>query len=132
MALLKDSRFSVCMAYVMHTENQSNGCAHGCDHAQIFCAHGLIHAHRKSRVIGVRMAMCTSEPIIGKPAPRVPGSNKVKQESSYKLLRELSNQVLSSGISKETHISMFISGDTGRGHVSDLVKCDISYDLHYL
>ena len=63
---------------------------------------------------------------------RVPGSNKVKQESSYKLLRELSNQVLSSGISKETHISMFISGDTGRGHVSDLVKCDISYDLHYL
>ena len=66
------------------------------------------------------------------PPPRVPGSNKVKQESSYKLLRELSNQVLSSGISKETHISMFISGDTGRGHVSDLVKCDISYDLHYL
>ena len=42
--------------------------AHGCDHAQIFCAHGLIHAHRKSRVIGVRMAMCTSKPIIGKDA----------------------------------------------------------------
>ena len=30
--------------------------------------HGLIHAHRKSRVIGVRMAMCTSKPIIGKDA----------------------------------------------------------------
>ena len=45
--------------------------AHGCDHAQIFCAHGLIHAHRKSRVIGVRMAMCTSKPIIGKDAPWV-------------------------------------------------------------
>ena len=56
------------MAYVMHTENQSNIRAHGCDHAQIFCAHGLIHAHRKSRVIGVRMAMCTSKPIIGKVA----------------------------------------------------------------
>ena len=69
MALLKDSRFSVRMAYVMRTENQSNGRAHGCDHAQIFCAHGLIHAHRKSRVIGVRMAMCTSKPIIGKDAP---------------------------------------------------------------
>ena len=40
MALLKDSRFSVRMAYVMRTENQSNGGAHGCDHAQIFCAHG--------------------------------------------------------------------------------------------
>ena len=39
-----------------------------CDHAQIFCVHGLIHAHRKSRVIGVRMAMCTSKPIIGKDA----------------------------------------------------------------
>ena len=64
--------------------------------------------------------------------PKYAGSNNVKQASSYKLLRELSNQVLSSGISKETHISMFISGDTGRGHVSDLVKCDISYDLHYL
>ena len=70
MALLKGSRFSVRMAYVMRTENQSNGRAHGCDHAQIFCAHGLIHAHRKSRVIGVRMAMCTSKPIIGKDAPR--------------------------------------------------------------
>ena len=68
MALLKDSRFSVRMAYVMRTENQSNGRAHGCDHAQIFCAHGLIHAHRKSRIIGVRMAMCTSKPIIGKDA----------------------------------------------------------------
>ena len=43
-----------------------NGRAHDCDQAQIFCAHGLIHAHRKSRVIGVRMAMCTSKPIIGK------------------------------------------------------------------
>ena len=70
MALLKDSRFSVRMAYVMRTENQSNGRAHGCDHAQIFCAHGLIHAHRKSRIIGVRMATCTSKPIIGKDAPR--------------------------------------------------------------
>ena len=37
--------------------------------AQIFCAHGLIHAHRKSRVIGVCMAMCTNKPIIGKDAP---------------------------------------------------------------
>ena len=46
--------------------------------------------------------------------------------------QELSNQILSSGISKDTHISMFISDDTGGGHVSDLVKCDISYDLHYL
>ena len=54
----------------MRTENQSNGCAH--DHAQIFCAHGLIHAHRKTRVIGVRMAMCTSKPIIGKDASRTP------------------------------------------------------------
>ena len=68
MAMPKGSRFSVRMAYVMRTENQSNGRAHGCDHAQIFCAHGLIHAHRKSRVIGVRMAMCTSKPIIGKDA----------------------------------------------------------------
>ena len=46
-----------------------NGRVHDCDQAQIFCAHGLIHAHRKSRVIGVRMAMCTSKPIIGKDAP---------------------------------------------------------------
>ena len=45
--------------------------AHGCDHAQIFCVHGLIHAHRKSRVIGVLMALCTSKPIIGKDAARV-------------------------------------------------------------
>ena len=39
------------------------------DHAQIFYAHGLIQAHRKSRVISVHMAMCTSAPIIGKHAP---------------------------------------------------------------
>ena len=69
MALLKGSRFSVRMAYIRHTENQSNGRARGCDHAQIFCAHGLFHAHGKSKVIGVRMAMCTSGPIIGKDAP---------------------------------------------------------------
>ena len=50
--------------------------AHGCDHAQIFCVHGLIHAHRKSRVIGVLMAMCTSKPIIGKDATRVGARNK--------------------------------------------------------
>ena len=50
----------------MRKENQSDGRAHNCYHEQIFCAHGLIHAHRKSREIGVRMAMCTSEPITGK------------------------------------------------------------------
>ena len=55
----------------MPKENQSDGRAHDCDHEQIFCAHGHIHAHRKSRVIGVLMAMCTSKPIIGKRAPRV-------------------------------------------------------------
>ena len=54
----------------MPKENQSDGRAHDCDHEQIFCAHGHIHAHRKSRVIGVLMAMCTSKPIIGKRAPR--------------------------------------------------------------
>ena len=54
-------------------EIQSNGRAHDCDHAQIFCAHGLIHEHRKSRVIGVHMAMCTSKPIIGKCAPGAGG-----------------------------------------------------------
>ena len=53
----------------MPKENQSDGRAHDCDHEQIFCAHGHIHAHRKSRVIGVLMAMCTSKPIIGKRAP---------------------------------------------------------------
>ena len=52
----------------MPKENQSDGRAHDCDHEQIFCAHGHIHAHRKSRVIGVLMAMCTSKPIIGKRA----------------------------------------------------------------
>ena len=52
----------------MPKENQSDGRAHDCDHEQIFCAHGHIHEHRKSRVIGVRMAMCTSKPIIGKDA----------------------------------------------------------------
>ena len=56
----------------MPKENQSDGRAHDCDHEQIFCAHGHIHAHRKSRVIGVLMAMCTSKPIIGKRAPRAP------------------------------------------------------------
>ena len=60
-------RFSVCVwLRSCAQKNQSNGRAHGCEHAQIFCAHGLIHAHKKSRVIGVRMAMCTSKPIIGK------------------------------------------------------------------
>ena len=54
----------------MPKENQSDGRAHDCDHEQIFCAHGHIHAHRKSRVIGVLMAMCTSKPIIGKDASR--------------------------------------------------------------
>ena len=54
----------------MPKENQSDGRAHDCDHEQIFCAHGHIHEHRKSRVIGVLMAMCTSKPIIGKDAPR--------------------------------------------------------------
>ena len=54
----------------MPKENQSDGRAHDCDHEQIFCAHGHIHEHRKSRVIGVLMAMCTSKPIIGKRAPR--------------------------------------------------------------
>ena len=53
----------------MPKENQSDGRAHDCDHEQIFCAHGHIHEHRKSRVIGVLMAMCTSKPIIGKRAP---------------------------------------------------------------
>ena len=57
----------------MPKENQSDGRAHDCDHEQIFCAHGLIHAHRKSRVIGVLMAMCTSKPIIGKRATREGG-----------------------------------------------------------
>ena len=56
----------------MPKENQSDGRAHDCDHEQIFCAHGHIHAHRKSRVIGMRMAMCTSKPIIGKDAPSPP------------------------------------------------------------
>ena len=68
----------------MPKENQSDGRAHDCDHEQIFCAHGHIHAHRKSRVIGVLMAMCTSKPIIGKRAPRAldtlkwAGANRVK------------------------------------------------------
>ena len=53
----------------MPKENQSDGRAHDCDHEQIFCAQGHIHAHRKSREIGVLMAMCTSKPIIGKRAP---------------------------------------------------------------
>ena len=79
MPLLKDSRFSVRMAYVMRTENQSNGRAHGCDHAQFFCAHGLIHAHR---VIGVRMAMCTSKPIIGKDAARL-GLSFIPDQDSF-------------------------------------------------
>ena len=57
----------------MHTENPSIARAHGCDHAQVFCAHGLIYAHRKSRIIGVRMAMCTSKPIIGKDASGMTG-----------------------------------------------------------
>ena len=55
----------------MRTENPCNGRAHGCDHAQIFCAHGLFHALRKSRVLGVRMAMCTNKPTIGKDASGV-------------------------------------------------------------
>ena len=59
----------------MPKENQSDGRAHDCDHEQIFCAHGHIHEHRKSRVIGVLMAMCTSKPIIGKCAPPLNGTN---------------------------------------------------------
>ena len=90
------------------------------------------HFIQEFRKRGKSLGADRPPPWWGLKGPKYAGSNKVKQESSYKLLRELSNQVLSSGISKETHISMFISGDTGRGHVSDLVKCDISYDLHYL
>ena len=63
----------------MRKENQSDGRAHDCDHEQILCAHGLIHAHRKSRVIGVRMAMCTSKPIIGKDAPPPHSGNARKK-----------------------------------------------------
>ena len=63
----------------MPKENQSDGRAHDCDHEQIFCAHGHIHEHRKSRVIGVLMAMCTSKPIIGKDAPRVIKGPKIAE-----------------------------------------------------
>ena len=62
--------YSIDMVYTIDKENQSDGRAHDSDHEQIFCAHGFIHAHRKSRVIDVHMAMCTSKPIIGKDAPR--------------------------------------------------------------
>ena len=64
----------------MPKENQSDGRAHDCDHEQIFCAHGHIHAHRKSRVIGVLMAMCTSKPIIGKRAPGGPPTANLDME----------------------------------------------------
>ena len=71
MALLKGSRFSVRMAYVMRTENQSSGRARGCDHcANFLCswpyprtqkikgnrrAHGYVHeqAHYWQRCIRV-------------------------------------------------------------------------------
>ena len=74
MCVYSNLRFSARVAYVMRTENQSNGRAHGCDRAQIFCLHGFIHAHRKSRVMDVCMAMCTSTPIIDKDAtyPKYP------------------------------------------------------------
>ena len=75
----------------MPKENQSDGRAHDCDHEQIFCAHGHIHAHRKSRVIGVLMAMCTSKPIIGKRAAGavradLEGDNTRKLYNGYQVL----------------------------------------------
>ena len=60
--------------------------AHGSDPAQIFCVHGLIHAHRKLRVIGVRMAMCTSKPIINKDAAGG-GSKKDPVKEGYRRWR---------------------------------------------
>ena len=70
----------------MPKENQSDGRAHDCDHEQIFCAHGHIHEHRKSRVIGVLMAMCTSKPIIGKRAPRASPRHAATSSSAFQEL----------------------------------------------
>ena len=89
----------------MRTENQSNGRAHGCDHAQIFCAHGLIHAHRKSRVIGVRMAMCTSTPIFGKHDSWEEGGGAVKEPSVHDAYLCVCVYV-----SKDIHVCSFQSG----------------------